>query len=107
MPGERTADERRQYTRRLLDRFRALPGVDAVGMTSRLPFGLGLQWIDFTVDGHPPPEGQDVFKADYAIVDRGFFDAAGIPLQQGRFFRDADRHGGQPVVIVSAAMARR
>ena len=97
-------DEGRPYTRRLLERFRALPGVDTVGITNVLPLTLGRQEIDFTVDGHEPPPGQDVLRADYAIVDAGWFDAAGIPILQGRPFIDADRQG---VAIVSAAMGRR
>ena len=96
-------DEGRPYTRRLLERFRALPGVDTVGITNVLPLTLGRQEIDFTVDGHEPPPGQDVLRADYAIVDAGWFDAAGIPILQGRPFIDADRQG---VAIVSAAMGR-
>jgi predicted permease len=101
------ADEGRQYTSRLLDRFRSLPGVDAVGLIDRLPLTVYEQWIDFTVDGHEPLRDQDAFQADRAIVGTGFFDAAGIPLVQGRRFADSDRQGSQRVVIVSAAMARR
>ena len=108
VPGTRFAvDEGRQYTRRLLDRFRALPGVDAVGMISVLPLTPGRQEIYFTVDGHEPPQDQEAFHGDWTIVDAGFFDAAGISSTQGRRFADTDRQGGQPVVIVSAAMARR
>ena len=102
-----TVEEGRQYTRDLLDRFRALPGVDAVGIINVLPLTPGHQEIYFTVDGHEPPQGQEVFHGDYAIADAGFFDAAGIPIMQGRHFVDADRQDGPRVVIVSAAMVRR
>jgi hypothetical protein len=40
-------------------------------------------------------------------VDNGFFDAAGMAIVAGRGFNDADRRGGQPVAIISQAMARR
>ncbi len=96
-----TVEEGRQYTRDLLDRFRALPGVDAVGIINVLPLTPGHQEIYFTVDGHEPPQGQEVFHGDYAIADAGFFDAAGIPIMQGRHFVDADRQDG-PRVVMSA-----
>ena len=102
-----TVEEGRQYTRRLLDRFRALPGVEAVGVINVLPLSPGNQEIYFTVDGHEPPQDTEAFYADYAIADGGLFDAAGISILQGRRFTEADRQGGPPVVIVSAAMARR
>lgn len=100
-----TPDEARRYTGRLLDRFRALPGVESVGLSQALPLSLGRQRLAFTVDGHEPPPGEEVFRADRAIVDGGFFEAAGIPLLAGRTFTDADAQRDPGVVIVSRAMA--
>ena len=106
-PDRFSPAEGRRYVDRLLTRFRALPGVDAVGLINTLPLGGGLQWIDFAVAGHEPPDGQEAFHADRAMVDPAFFDAAGIPLLEGRSFVEADREDGPRVVIISAAMARR
>ena len=69
-----TVEEGRQYTRRLLDRFRALPGVEAVGVINVLPLSPGNQGIYFTVDGHEPPQDTEAFYADYAIADGALFD---------------------------------
>ena len=101
-------DEARVYTRRLLDRFRELPGVDAVGAISRLHLDpLSTSTSDFNVGGFDPPTDHGAFIADRAHVDPGFFEAAGIEILRGRNFSDADRPDTQPVVIVSEAMARR
>ena len=91
-PATRFApDEARVYTRRLLDRFRALPGVEAVGAISNLHLNpLSQRSSDFNVDGVEPP------------ADHGAFE-----IVRGRNFHDADRPDTQPVVIVSEAMARR
>jgi predicted permease len=103
-----TAAEARVYTRRMLDRFSQVPGIDALGVTDNLPLNaLSTQLIGFTVDGHQPPKDQQAFVADRAEVDGGFFDAIGIPIVQGRSFTASDRDGSQPVAIVSEAMARR
>ena len=102
------AEEARLYTRRMIDRFRQVPGVEALGLTDILPLNtLSAQSIDFTVDGHDPPADQRAFSADRADVDSGYFEAIGIPILRGRRFTEADRQGSQAVAIVSDAMARR
>jgi predicted permease len=94
-------------TRRLLERFRALPGAEAVGLVWPLPLELSSSYTDFNVDGRVPPPGREAFRADRAWVDGGFFDAAGMTVVDGRTFTDADRRDTQPVAIISRAMARR
>ena len=108
-PATRFApDEARVYTRRLLDRFRALPGVEAVGAISNLHLNpLSQRSSDFNVDGFEPPTDHGAFIADRAEVEPGFFETAGIAIVRGRNFNDADRPDTRPVVIVSEAMARR
>ena len=102
------AEEARLYTRQMIDRFRQVPGVEALGLTDLLPLNtLSAQSIDFTVDGHEPPADQRAFSADRADVDSGYFEAIGIPILRGRRFTEADRQGSQAVAIVSDAMARR
>ncbi len=103
-----TSDEARTYTRRLLDRFRQIPGIQGLGLTSNVPLNtLSTQTIGFNVDGHDPPKEQRAFSADRADVDAGFFDAIGIKLLRGRNFMDSDRDDTESVAIISDAMARR
>jgi predicted permease len=103
-----TADEGRLYMRRLLDRFRQVPGVTSVGATDLLHLTLtSNQGIGFNVDGFEPPGEDDYFNSDRAEVDPGFFAAAGISLLHGRNFTDADLPDNQAVAIVSEATATR
>ena len=108
-PATRFArDEARVYTQRLLDRFRELPGVEAVGAISRLHLDpLNMSTSDFNVAGFEPPGDHGAFIADRAEVTPAFFEAAGIEIIHGRNFSDADRLDTQPVVIISETMARR
>jgi predicted permease len=102
-----TPEQARVYTQRLLDRFREVPAVGALGVTDNLPLNtLSTQSIGFNVDGHQPPPGRPSFAADRADVDPGYFEAIGIPIVQGRGFTASDREGSQSVAIISAAMAR-
>ena len=103
-----TPDEARVYTRRLLDRFRALPGVEAVGAISNLHLNpLSTSSSDFNVAGFEPPTDHGAFIADRAEVEPGFFEAAGIEIVRGRNFDAADRPDTKPVVVISETMARR
>jgi putative ABC transport system permease protein len=108
MPVARsTPDGGVQRTRRLLERFRTLPGAAAVGLVWPLPLELSSSGTDFTIDGRVPPAGRETFRANRAFVDGGFFDAAGMAIVAGRTFDDDDRRNSQPVAIISQAMARR
>ena len=81
MPVARlTSDEAVQRTRRVLERFRAQPGVEAAGLVWPLPLEFAASFTDFTIDGRVPPPGQEAFRADRATVDGAFFDAAGMVI---------------------------
>jgi macrolide transport system ATP-binding/permease protein len=108
MPVTRlTPEAARQRTRRVLERFRALPGVEAAGLAWPLPLEFSSSSTDFTIDGRTPPAGREAFRAERTIVDGGFFDAAGIEIVMGRRFDESDHLDTQPVAIISQAMARR
>ena len=64
-----TADDNALRTRRLLERFRAVPDVDAVGLVWPLPLEFSSSFTDFTIDGRVPPPGREAFRADRATVD--------------------------------------
>jgi predicted permease len=102
-----TPEDHVQRTRRVLERFRGLPGVEAVGLAWPLPLEFSSSHTDFTIDGRVPPTGREAFRAERVIVDGGFFDAAGMTIVSGRAFNDADRRDARPVTIVSRAMAHR
>ena len=91
----------------LLERVRALPGVEAAGLGRAVP-GSGY-WGDggFLVAEHPPlPLGQ----AQYAITrwaDPKYFAALGIPLLRGQTFDANQRLDKADEVIVSESFARQ
>jgi predicted permease len=102
-----TPEDNAQRTRRLLERFRATAGVEAVGLVWPLPLELSSSQTDFTIDGRVPPPGREAFRADRATIDGEFFDAAGMTIVDGRTFNDDDRRDSRPVAVISQAMARR
>jgi len=87
----------------------ALPGVTdtAVGMIAPWRdagggFGIGLQ---FSGDGHV--HDKDDPRALWRTISPGFFTSLGVPIIAGRDFNALDDQNGEPVVIVSATLARQ
>jgi putative ABC transport system permease protein len=87
--------------------LRAIPGVEAMGATNRMPgsreVGLGRRIM---IDGRQAPEGTQG-GASYLSATPDYFRAIGIRLVAGRHFTSADRRGAQAVAIVSESVARR
>ncbi len=101
-------NEGRLYMRSLFERFEQIPGVQAVGLTDNLQLNtLSTSTIRINVPGIEPPPDRDGHDVDRVTVDAGFFDAAGVPILQGRNFNETDRVDSPPVAIVSEALARR
>ena len=109
VPSPRYSDEEGlRLITSFLDQVRRVPGVTRAGAISNPHLNtLNRMIIDVTVEGVPPPAGRSAHSVDLTSVDSGFFAAAGIPLLEGRNFREQDRADGTPVAIINEAMAQR
>jgi predicted permease len=90
----------------LLARVRALPGVQAAGLTTMVP-GYGRQNNDiFTIAEHPPlPQGR-LLDSLTRVADSGYFNAMQIPLLEGRLFDPDERLDHAHVVVVNQELVR-
>jgi predicted permease len=97
------------FVRTLLERIRALPGVEKASAAFGVPGpgGRGIMLGGLTVPGVPPPAGQRSFQPLWNIVEPGYFTTLRIPIVTGRDFNPADRVDAEPVAIVSESAARR
>jgi len=106
----RTPDQVVGFYKEAIRRITALPGVDTVALGTVVPwrdagsFGPGFE---FSADGHVRAPGEEDPRAQFRTVSPGFFAALGVRMIAGRDFNDADRRGGEPVVIVSQSLAKR
>jgi len=100
-----TPAQRANFYDTLLDRVRALPGVDAAGFATVVP-GQGYQMdATFTIVEHPPlPQGSGQF-ALIRSADPKYFGAMGIPILRGRTFDGTKRLDAANEVIISQSFA--
>lgn len=90
----------------LLERVRALPGVEAVGLTHSMPL-IG-DWVNgFSIEGRPPIAPSDLPTANWYAVTPGYFRAMGIRLLRGRLFNEQDNAQAPHVAIINETLARQ
>ncbi|MFL5578252.1 MAG: ABC transporter permease [Gemmatimonadaceae bacterium] len=92
----------------LVERLRALPGTQAVGVVFNRPMGRRVIRTVFDVAGRAPnpPEKRTPTGVQPASPD--YFRALNIPLVRGRLYTPADdRPDAPPVVVVSEEFVRR
>jgi predicted permease len=89
----------------LLAEVRRVPGLDAVGGASDVPFQSTTWRPGVGVDGAEPGP----IEGGYAgfIVTPGYFGVIGARVVAGREFTPADRADTEPVVVVNETFARR
>lgn len=91
----------------MLERLEALPSVDVASMSTLIPLSIGgSSDTSPAIDGYTPSEGEDVVVY-YGVVSRGYFEALGVPLVEGRGIEARDRGDSEPVVVINETMARR
>jgi predicted permease len=93
------------YTRDVVSRLEASPGVQSVSLARDGWFGSRLVRIQLPEHAQNRPEDQ--LQVDYHEIAPRFFETLKIPLIQGRDFNDGDRPGAPRVTIVNETLARR
>jgi putative ABC transport system permease protein len=93
--------ERTGYYDALLERVRALPGVEHASVTMTVPL------VDFDPNGLFDIEGGEIGDGDaaYRVVGTDFFDVMRTPVVAGRTFTAADRAGAEDVIVINETLA--
>ena len=101
-PGDRDVAA---FAYRILERVRAVPGVEAAGMVNRLPIAGAQQSGPIEFEGRNLPLSR-VGNADWRSATPGYFRAMGIPLIEGRTLAETDTEDSQPVAVIDERTAR-
>jgi putative ABC transport system permease protein len=100
-----TREERGVFYANLLERVRALPGIEAAGAAQGIPFSGWNVSASVVVDGMPaPPPGRESIT-HYQVVTPDFFRALSVPIVQGRDVDPRDREGTPLVGVINQAFA--
>lgn len=89
----------------ILERVRALPGVEAAGLTDMLPLDRNRSWelvAKENVNDQTIPHGAFVY-----VVSPGYLEAMGMRLRRGRDISWQDRSDTQHAIVINEAAARR
>ncbi|MGC2697906.1 MAG: ADOP family duplicated permease [Candidatus Angelobacter sp.] len=109
MAEGKTPQQVQDFYREVERRVSTLPGVQHVSS------GFGVPWRDgralsisftFSVEGARRENSEDL-RARFRSISPGFFETLGVPIVEGRDFRDTDRDGAERVVIISRSVAQR
>ncbi|MBA2341332.1 MAG: ABC transporter permease [Pyrinomonadaceae bacterium] len=108
-------DERQtqEFYRQLLERVRALPGVEGAGLAMMIPVGEAQAGTLVGIEGNESfaadlsDEHSAGVHTEYNIISPGYLQTMKISLLRGRDFGDADRDGAASVAIIDETMRRR
>ena len=105
LPKTRYAESQQQinFFNRVLEHVATLPGIEAVGLTSELPFNGSRTGSSFAIEG----QTEDSLHADNRTISSDYFRAMGIPLVRGRAFTPRDAANATRVAIINETSARR
>ena len=101
------AAQRAAFYDRMLEQLGALPGVQGATLVSNVPYGYNERFSSYSVEGQPVTNASERKSAQVQVVSPNYLDTVGIPLLQGRGFRDSDGLDAPGVAIVTENFARR
>jgi putative ABC transport system permease protein len=104
----RTTEATTQLTRQALGNIESIAGVESASTSLVVPATSAIGQLAFDIPGKAIPSGQEHSGPEqWRAVSPHFFKVLRIPLLNGRVFTEHDDMAGAPVVIVSAAFARK
>ena len=103
----RTEPQTAAFYQQLLERVKALPGVESIGTINHTPLsGFGV--IVFTgIEGQPPVDQEKDQPIGVGAVSPDYFRTLQIPLISGRTYDERDHAEAPKVAIVNQAFAHR
>jgi predicted permease len=98
-------EERTAFLEQVVERVRAVPGVEAVTLARFVLLG----GANASNDGRPSDAGPDApsLSVAYNVVDPDYFTTNRMELVEGRLFTDADVAEGPRVAVVNETLAER
>ena len=94
------------FFERVLERVRALPGVESAGIIDDLPLDGNGSHQPIAIEGRPALAMADQPEVDVRVASPGYLHSLRIPVTRGRDFDQGDVAGRPAVILISESMAR-
>ena len=93
---------------RFRERLKTIPGVESVASARMIPLqGSGFGLGSVRVPGVQGDREDGRFDSDWDVVSPEYFETIGMPIVEGRAFRDSDTVGAPWVAIVSETFVKQ
>jgi predicted permease len=102
----KTGEARAQLYAELTRRWQELPGVEAAGFATNVPWTGYDENSSFDIVGREHEQNAEG-QGRYQAATPGFFEALRIPLLQGRRFNSGDHRKAPPVILINESLAHR
>jgi putative ABC transport system permease protein len=96
-----TAEKKNIFTRQLLERLKAMPGVRSAAESMLVP-PLTYDWSDTIIPGKPHVER---WETRFEVCSETYFDVLGLRTVRGSLFTEADVQARRLVTVVNQAFA--
>jgi predicted permease len=100
-------EKARNFYQRVIEQAKALPGVEAAGLTRLVPLGDSSNSTGPVLrEGETLARGSAGRDVMTTVVSPGYFDAMQIPFIEGRNFDDRDQQKTQKVIVINQKLAQ-
>jgi putative ABC transport system permease protein len=111
LTGGKSSPQKVNFVEQMVERLKALPGVQAAAATDSLPLTDSARIGVAVIEGRPPIDFSKVKRGEVTpvsrpTVTRDYFNAMGISVKNGRAFTSEDARPAAGVVIVNEAFEK-
>ena len=94
-----------QVLERVVDRVKALPGVESAAIVGQIPLGGNRDTWGFHIEGRIPENPAESPSVERYSVTPDYFRLMRVPLKSGRLFTADDKTSSPPVIILAESTA--
>ncbi len=95
------------FFQQVLDKIKALPGVQSAGVSTSVPMSGVNSSGSFGIEGRTTAPGEMAPWGNRWFAGASYFQTLGIPLIKGRYFDDRDVRDAPQVAIIDETMERK
>lgn len=95
------------FYERVIERVRAVPGIEAASLVSGLFLSTTPNSTNFNIEGRPVFTPAESIEVPVDSVAPGYFETMRVPIRSGREFQPSDTADATQVVIINETMARQ